>query len=129
MNFAVALPIGITGAAPAFTDLATAIGVGVSSSVIPDVRDQLAMTRLPRATYALMVSLVPTAAMVIEIVVLTKIPTTHEIAGVVLVIHGVALLQKLHPNGADDAVPKQGRRARHLGELLAAGSWSFARRS
>ena len=31
-----------------------AIGVGVSSSVIPYVCDQLAMARMPRATYALM---------------------------------------------------------------------------
>ena len=34
-------------------------GVGVSSSVIPYVADQLALARLPRATYALMVSLLP----------------------------------------------------------------------
>ena len=33
------------------------IGVGISSSVIPYVFDQLAMARLPRATYALLVSL------------------------------------------------------------------------
>src|SRR5687768_14730207 len=42
----VAFPIGITGAVPAFTDVtavAAAIGVGISSSVIPYVCDQLAM--------------------------------------------------------------------------------------
>src|SRR3954451_9454732 len=67
------------------------IGVGVSSSVIPYVSDQLAMRELPRATYALMVSLLPATATVIGIVVLAQIPTAAEIAGVALVVAGVAL--------------------------------------
>lgn len=90
----VALPIGIADAVPAFTDplaLAAGIGVGISSSVIPYVCDQLAMARLPRATYALMVSLLPATATVIGIVVLTQIPTAPEVVGVALVIAGVAL--------------------------------------
>ena len=48
------------------------IGVGISSSVIPYVSDQLAMARLPRATYALMVSLLPATATVIGVVVLPR---------------------------------------------------------
>ena len=89
----VALPIGITDAVPAFADpvtLAAGIGVGVSSSVIPYVCDQLAMARLPRATYALMVSLLPATATVVGIVVLTQIPTPAEALGVALVVVGVA---------------------------------------
>ncbi|HEY7117609.1 MAG TPA: hypothetical protein VH475_13555, partial [Tepidisphaeraceae bacterium] len=39
--------------------LLAGIGVGVCSSVVPYVTDQLAMSRVPRATYALMVSLLP----------------------------------------------------------------------
>jgi inner membrane transporter RhtA len=103
----VALPIGITGAAPAFTDLAAltaGIGVGVSSSVIPYVCDQLAMGRLPRATYALMISLLPATATVIGVDVLTQIPTAPKIADTVLVILGVALHREGSSNGADDAV-------------------------
>ncbi len=91
---AVALPIGIRDAAPAFTDvmaLAAGIGVGLTSSVVPYVCDQLAMEWLPRATYALMVSLLPATATVIGIVVLTQIPTLLEVAGVVLVVAGVAV--------------------------------------
>lgn len=91
---AVAVPIGITDASPAFTDpaaLAAAVGVGISSSVIPYVCDQLAMSRLPRATYALMVSLLPATATVIGVVVLTQIPSAPEVTGVALVIAGVAL--------------------------------------
>ena len=89
-----ALPVGIADAAPAFTDpllLAAAAGVGVSSSVIPYVTDQLALARLPRATYALMVSLLPATATVIGVIVLTQIPGPAEILGVVLVVGGVAL--------------------------------------
>ena len=45
------------------------------SSVIPYVSDQLAMRRLARSTYALMVSLLPATATVIGIVVLAQVPT------------------------------------------------------
>jgi inner membrane transporter RhtA len=87
-------PIGITGAAHAFTDpiaLGAGIGVGVSSSVIPYVFDQLAMARLPRATYALFVALLPATATAIGVVVLHQFPTAIELAGIALVMVGVAL--------------------------------------
>ena len=71
--------------------LLAGVGVGLCSSVIPYVSDQLAMKRLPRATYALMVSLLPATATVIGVVVLTQIPSTAELTGVALVIAGVAL--------------------------------------
>jgi inner membrane transporter RhtA len=90
----VVTPIGGWQVLPAFTDpvaLLAGVGVGISSSVIPYVSDQLAMRRLPRATYALMVSLLPATATVIGIVVLTQIPSPVEVAGVALVIAGVAL--------------------------------------
>jgi hypothetical protein len=45
---------------------------GISSSVIPNVTDQLAMARLPHATHALMISLLPAVATVIGIVVLGR---------------------------------------------------------
>jgi inner membrane transporter RhtA len=93
----VAVPIGIWDAAPAFLDpvaLAAGVGVGVSSSVIPYVCDQLAMGRLPRATYALLVSLLPATATIIGVIVLTQIPTPLEVAGVALVIGGVAVHQE-----------------------------------
>ena len=87
-------PLGGWSAASAVIDpiaLAAGIGVGLCSSVIPYVTDQLAMARLPRATYALMVSLLPATATVIGIVVLAQIPTAAEAAGVALVVAGVAL--------------------------------------
>ncbi|HYM58630.1 MAG TPA: EamA family transporter [Solirubrobacteraceae bacterium] len=79
---------------PALLDpvaLLAGIGVGVASSVIPYVADQLAMARLPRATYALMISLLPATATIFGIVILAQTPTPAEAAGVALVVAGVAL--------------------------------------
>jgi inner membrane transporter RhtA len=90
----VVTPLGGWQVVPALTDpvaLLAGIGVGICSSVIPYVSDQLAMRRLPRATYALMVSLLPATATVIGVVVLTQIPSSRELTGVALVIAGVAL--------------------------------------
>jgi inner membrane transporter RhtA len=87
-------PIGLGAAANAFTDpvaLAAGAGVGVSSSVIPYVFDQLAMARIPRATYALFVALLPATAVVIGVIVLGQLPTELELVGVALVMIGVAL--------------------------------------
>ena len=89
-----ALPIGAWDAAPAFVDpvaLGAAVAVGVTSSVIPYVCDQLAMARMARATYALLVSLLPATATVIGLVVLAQVPAPVEAAGVGLVVCGVAL--------------------------------------
>jgi inner membrane transporter RhtA len=90
----VVTPIGGWEVLPALTDpvaLLAGAGVGLCSSVIPYVSDQLAMRRLPRATYALMVSLLPATATVIGIAVLAQIPSWVEVAGVALVIAGVAV--------------------------------------
>ena len=97
----VALPIGIGQAAPAFVDpilLAAGVGVGISSSVVPYVCDQLAMARLARSAYALMVSLLPATATVIGVVVLAQIPSLAEIVGVGLVVAGVALHRERNPS-------------------------------
>lgn len=89
-----ALPIGFGAALPAFSEallLAVAIGVGICSSVIPYVFDQLAMRRLSRATFALMLSLLPATATLIGMVMLRQIPSTLDLLGIALVIAGVAL--------------------------------------
>jgi len=90
----VALPFGIEEALPAFQDprlLAAAIGVGICSSVIPYVCDQFAMARLPRATFALLLALLPATAATIGIVVLRQIPSLAELSGIILVIAAVAI--------------------------------------
>src|SRR3954453_21053221 len=69
----VVTPLAGWAALPAVGDplaLLAGAGVGVCSSVIPYVFDQLAMRRLARATYALMVALLPATATAIGVVVL-----------------------------------------------------------
>jgi inner membrane transporter RhtA len=87
-------PIGLGGALAAFTHpvlLLAGAGVGMCSSVIPYVTDQLAMARLPRATFALMLALLPVFATAIGAVVLRQIPSWPELAGIALVVIGVAV--------------------------------------
>src|SRR3954464_1528264 len=96
----VVTPLAGWAAVPAFGDpvaVLAGIGVGISSSVIPYVFDQLAMARLARATYALMVSLLPATATVIGIVVLTQIPSPVEVLGVASVVAGVVLHREATP--------------------------------
>jgi inner membrane transporter RhtA len=99
----VVTPLGGWEVLPALTDpvaLLAGIGVGVSSSVIPYVTDQLAMAQLSRAAYALMVSLLPATATVIGVVVLTQVPSLLEVAGVALVVAGVAVHRDAEAEGA-----------------------------
>jgi inner membrane transporter RhtA len=94
ISLVVVMPVGAVEAAPAFVSpllLGAAIGVGICSSVIPYVTDQLAMARLSRATYALLLSLLPATAAVIGFVVLHQVPSMVDGGGVALVIAGVAL--------------------------------------
>ena len=101
---AVITPFGLGGALRAFGHpvlLLAAAGVGVCSSVIPYVTDQLAMARLPRATFALMLALLPMFAVVIGAIVLRQIPTPQDLAGIALVIAGVAV----HQGPRADAAP------------------------
>ena len=104
-------PIAGWAALPAFTDpvaLAAGIGVGISSSVIPYVADQIAMARLTRAAYALMVSLLPATATVVGLLVLTQVPTLTDAVGIALVIVGVGLHRE--PTPAPVAPPSPQRR-------------------
>src|SRR5215210_5857780 len=96
----VVTPLAGPAAVPALGDpvaLVAGVGVGISSSVIPYVFDQLAMARLPRATYALLVSLLPATAAVIGVIVLGQVPSLAEAGGVMLVIAGVALHRAPEP--------------------------------
>ena len=87
-------PLGFRDALPTLQQphlLLAGIGVGICSSVIPYVCDQLAMARLSRATFALLLSLLPASATLIGILVLRQIPTIMEVVGILLVAGGVAL--------------------------------------
>jgi inner membrane transporter RhtA len=108
-------PLAGWAAVPALGDpvaLLAGAGVGISSSVIPYVADQLAMARLTRGAYALMVSLLPATATVVGLVVLVQVPTATDAAGIALVIAGVALHREPRPAGPAASTPRPaGRRS------------------
>jgi inner membrane transporter RhtA len=106
-------PVAFSKVAPAVGDpvaLLAGVGVGICSSVIPYVTDQLAMERVTRAAYSLMVSLLPATATVVGLVVLAQMPTAVDIAGVALVVAGVAVHRD--PRGDADAAGGAVRRPR-----------------
>ena len=97
-------PIAIRSALPAFSDIVALLAgavVGISSSVIPYVLDQLAMSRMPRATYALFIAMLPAMAVLIGLLVLAQVPTALEIAGIGLVGLGVAIHRPVEKNFSD----------------------------
>jgi inner membrane transporter RhtA len=92
--FIIIMPIGFAQAAKAFSQpllVGAGVGVGVCSSVIPYVCDQLAMSRLPRASFALLLALLPATATLIGVAVLAQIPSLRDALGVLLVMAGVAV--------------------------------------
>jgi inner membrane transporter RhtA len=108
-------PIGAPIAARALGDpiaLLASAGVGICSSVVPYVLDQLAMARLARATYSLMLSLLPAVATVVGLVVLGQVPSPGDVVGVTLVVVGVAV----HREAAARAGDPRHRHGPELGE-------------
>ena len=58
------------------------------------------MARLPRATFALMLALLPVFATAIGLLVLRQVPTALQLLGIGLVVAGVALHQAPAPKRA-----------------------------
>lgn len=91
---AVALTAVAPAASPALTDpvlLGACIGVGLLSNVVPFALEQVAMLRLPRARFALLLSLLPATATCVGIVFLGQIPSVLESIGIAMVIVAAAL--------------------------------------
>ncbi|MEA3179620.1 MAG: inner rane transporter RhtA [Gammaproteobacteria bacterium] len=92
--FVAVFPVGIMQAARAFSHpmlVLAGVGVGICSSVIPYVCDQLAMARLSRASFALMLTLLPASATIIGAIVLGQVPGPREMSGIALVMAAMAL--------------------------------------
>ena len=108
MAFFFIMPIGFVQAAEAFTMpvlVLAGIAVGACSSVIPYVCDQLAMSRLPRASFALMLALLPATATLIGVMVLAQIPSGQDMIGVLLVMSGVAIHKPTAPEAPIQDAP------------------------
>ena len=93
--FLFVMPIGLVQALQAVVAdpalLLAGLGVGICSSVIPYVCDQLAMSRLPRASFALLLALLPATAAIVGAVVLAQVPGAKDVLGILLVMAGVAV--------------------------------------
>lgn len=87
-------PLCVAASAPAFEHphlLLACLGVGVMSSAIPYALEQLAMRRLPRARFALLLALLPATAALVGAVMLAQIPTWTELVGIALVVLAAGL--------------------------------------
>ena len=83
------LTVGRIAASPVL--LTSALGLGVLSSVVPYVLDQVVLRRLGRARFALLLALLPLTATVVGLVGLAQIPAPLEAVGIAAVVGGVAL--------------------------------------
>jgi inner membrane transporter RhtA len=85
---------GGTGALSALADpvvLVLAVGVGMLSSVVPYVLDQVVLRRLGQARFAVLLALLPATATVVGLVGLAQVPTVLEFLGIAAVVAAVAL--------------------------------------
>jgi inner membrane transporter RhtA len=71
--------------------LLLAVGVGVLSSVVPYVLDQIVLRRVGQARFAVLLALLPATATVVGLVALAQVPSPLEAVGIAAVIAAVAL--------------------------------------
>jgi inner membrane transporter RhtA len=87
-------PFLVSSAVPAIVSpplLGACLLVGVASSVVPYALEQIAMRRLPRARFALLLALLPATAAIVGAVVLGQVPALVEAAGIALVVVAASL--------------------------------------
>ena len=88
------LLVGGPGSLAALADplvLLIAVGVGVLSSVVPYVIDQLVLRTLGQARFAVLLALLPATATIVGLVGLGQVPGLGEAIGIAAVIAAVAL--------------------------------------
>jgi inner membrane transporter RhtA len=101
-GLALAMAIGAAGLAPALVVsavpalvspplLLACLAVGVASSVVPYGLEQVAMRRLARARFALLLALLPATAAIVGAIVLGQVPGLVEATGIALVVVAASL--------------------------------------
>lgn len=91
------LPVGFESAQVAFGNIAllmAGLAVGVSSSVIPYILDQLAMARISPAVYSILSAILPAMAFLIGYIILDQTPVFMELIALIFIIFGVLLVKK-----------------------------------
>lgn len=87
-------PVALPPALPALADprlAALCLGVGVLSSVVPYVLDQIVLARVGTGRFALLLALLPATAAVVGLLVLGQVPSPVEALGIALVVLAVAV--------------------------------------
>lgn len=69
--------------------LALGIGLGLLSSAIPYLLDQIVLSKLGRSQFALLLALLPVTAAVVGAVALAQVPSPAELCGIALVIAAI----------------------------------------
>lgn len=86
--------------------LVLGLGVGVLSSVVPYVLDQVVLRRVGRARFAVLLALLPATATVVGFVALAQVPGAAEAVGIAAVVGAVALRSRDgDPPSADRETP------------------------
>ncbi|SPT53503.1 Inner membrane transporter rhtA [Actinomyces bovis] len=88
------LPLAATTAGRAFNSvgtLLTVLGVGLASTVIPFVLDQVTLKRLQASTFSLLSALLPATSLAVGVLMLGQVPNAWELLGLLLVSVAVAL--------------------------------------
>jgi inner membrane transporter RhtA len=98
-----ALTVGPVAASPAL--LGSALALGVLSSVVPYVLDQVVLRRVGQARFALLLALLPLTATVVGLVGLAQVPAPLEAVGIAAVVIGVALRREPGPRLERGAPP------------------------
>jgi inner membrane transporter RhtA len=69
--------------------LALGVGLGVLSSAVPYLLDQIVLSKLGRSQFALLLALLPVTAAVVGAVALAQIPNWPELCGMALVVAAI----------------------------------------
>ncbi|GAA1858287.1 EamA family transporter [Pseudonocardia alni subsp. carboxydivorans] len=88
--------------------LGLSVGLGVLSSVVPYVLDQVVLRRVGQARFAVLLALLPATATLVGLVVLGQLPGPLEAVGIALVVAAVALRSR----DGDEPVPVPATSAR-----------------
>ncbi|MFL6144051.1 MAG: EamA family transporter [Labedaea sp.] len=89
------------GAGPVWSSprlLVLGIGVGVLGTAVPYALDQVVLRRgIGRATFAVLLALLPVSATLVGLAVLAQVPTLPEALGILAVVAGVGLRTRTDP--------------------------------
>jgi inner membrane transporter RhtA len=96
---------GGTGALVTPAVLGLGLGVGVLSSVVPYVLDQVVLRRVGQARFAVLLALLPATATVVGLVALAQVPGPAEAVGIAAVVGAVALRSRDGDPAADGRTP------------------------